>query len=120
MIQKNFKPRIVDNSGGISCLCIHAKKKRFSKSYTLPITVTLKQVRSQSKVEKGSLSKAIIVQSKKKIMRIDGSIIKFDRTAISLTDKNFDPKASELQSLSLVEFQTKNCFKFLSLGSAYL
>ena len=66
MIQKNFKPRIVDNSGAIKCVCIHAKKKRFSKTYTSPLTVTLKQIRSQTKLEKGSISKGIIVQFKKK------------------------------------------------------
>ena len=53
-------------------------------------------------------------------MRIDGSSIKFDKTAISLTDKAYDPRGSELQSLSLVEFHTAHSFKFLSLGSPYL
>lgn len=120
MIQKNFKPPIVDNSGGTSCLCIHKKRKRFSKVYTLPLTVTLKQVRSQSKLEKGSLSKGIIVQSKRKTMRIDGTFIKFDKTAISLTEKGYDPRGSDLQSLSLVEFHTAHSFKYLSLGSPYL
>lgn len=120
MIQKNFKPLIKDNSGATSCLCIQKKKKRFSKVYTLPLTVTLKQVRSQSKIEKGTISKGIIIQSKRKTMRMDGTSIKFDKTAISLTDKGYDPKGSELQSLSLVEFHTPHSFKFLSLGSPYL
>ena len=120
MIQKNFRPPILDNSGGTSCLCIHKKKKRFSKIYTLPLTVTLKKVRSQSKLEKGNISKAILIQSKRKTMRTDGSSIKFDQTAISLTDKAYDPKGSELHSLSLVEFHSAHSFKFLSLGSPYL
>lgn len=120
MIQKNFRPSIKDNSGATSCLCIHTKKKRFSKVYTLPLTVTLKQVRSQSKLERGNISKGIIIQSKKKTMRIDGSSIKFDKTAISLTDKSYDPKGSELQSPSLVEFHKSHSLKFLSMGSPYL
>lgn len=120
MIQIKTKPSIVDNSGAISCVCIQTRTKSHPNTYGLPLTVTLKQVRSQRKLKKGKTSHAILVQSKRKRQRLDGSIIKFDQTAVSLTDSSFDPKGSLLLSLSLVEFQTPHCFKLLSIGSRYL
>ena len=79
MIQTESRLTVCDNSGAKECLCIRVlggTKKRYA-TVGDTIVVTVKSVIPSSDMKKGTVSKALIVRTKKEIRRADGSYIRF-------------------------------------------
>ena len=79
MIQQESRLGVADNSGAKEVLCIRVlggTKKRYA-SVGDTIVVTIKSAISSSSLKKGTVSKAVIVRTKKEIRRSDGSYIRF-------------------------------------------
>lgn len=111
MIQAESKLNIADNSGARECLCIRVlggTKRRYASVGDV-IVVTVKNVIPSSDIKKGTVSKALIVRTKKEIRRPDGSYIRFDDNAcVLLTNANelrgsriFGPVARELRAVNM-------------------
>ncbi len=111
MIQAESRLNVCDNSGAKECLCIRVlggTKKRYA-SVGDTIVVTVKSVIPSSDMKKGSVSKALIVRTKKEIRRPDGSYIRFDDNACVLLantgeikgSRIFGPVARELRSVNM-------------------
>ena len=87
---------VADNSGAKSALCIRVlggTKKRYA-SIGDTIVVAIKDAIPSGNVKKGSVSKAVVVRTKKEIRRNDGSYIRFDDNACSYI--RFDDNACVL------------------------
>jgi len=83
MIQQESRLIVADNSGAKEALCIRVlggTRKRYASVGDV-IVVTVKNVIPASDIKKGTISKAIIVRTKKEIRRADGSYIRFDDNA---------------------------------------
>ena len=83
MIQTETRLTVADNSGAKEVLCMRilgGTRKRYA---TLgdTIVVAVKSTIPSSDVKKGSVSKAIVVRTKKEVRRQDGSYIRFDDNA---------------------------------------
>ena len=73
------------------------------------IVVTVKSVIPSSDVKKGTVSKAVIVRTKKEVRRADGSYIRFDDNACVLLNnagelrgtRIFGPVARELRATNM-------------------
>ena len=71
--------------------------------------VTVKSTIPSSEVKKGTVSKAVVVRTKKEIRRADGSYIRFDDNACVLLNNNgelrgtriFGPVARELRAANM-------------------
>jgi large subunit ribosomal protein L14 len=107
MIQQESRLTVADNSGAKEVLCIRVlggTARRYA-SVGDKIVVTVKSALPASEVKKGTVSKAVIVRTKKEIRRADGSYIRFDDNAcvlLSGTDeirgtRIFGPVARELR-----------------------
>jgi large subunit ribosomal protein L14 len=107
MIQQESRLTVADNSGAKEVLCIRVlggTGKRYA-SIGDRIVVTVKDALPQSDVKKGTVSKAVIVRTKKEIRRADGSYIRFDDNACVLLNnagemrgtRIFGPVARELR-----------------------
>lgn len=80
MIQQESRLAVADNSGAKEVLCIRVlggTGKRYATVGDV-IVVAVKSVIPSSDTKKGSVSKAIVVRTKKEIRRADGSYIRFD------------------------------------------
>ena len=89
MIQTESRLTVCDNSGAKECLCIRVlggTKKRYA-TVGDTIVVTVKSVIPSSDMKKGTVSKALVVRTKKEIRRADGSYIRFDDNACVLLAK---------------------------------
>ena len=106
MIQQESRLKVADNSGAKEVLCIRVlggSHRRYA-SVGDKIVVSVKEA-SPGGVKKGSVSKAVVVRTKKEIRRRDGSYIRFDDNAVVLltnTDevrgtRIFGPVARELR-----------------------
>jgi len=108
MIQQESRLTVADNSGAKEVLVIRVlggTGKRYA-SVGDKIVVAIKSAIPSSEVKKGSVSKAVIVRTKKEVRRSDGSYIRFDDNAVVLLNnagemrgtRIFGPVARELRA----------------------
>ena len=86
MIQQESRLNVADNSGAKEVLCIRVLggiARRYA-SVGDRIVVTVKSAVPSSDMKKGTVSKAVVVRTKKEIRRADGSYIRFDDNACVL------------------------------------
>ena len=111
MIQSESRLNVADNSGAREVLCIRVlggTGRRYA-SVGDQIVVTVKNAIPSSDVKKGTVSRAVIVRTKKEIRRQDGSYIRFDDNAcVLLTNAGelrgtriFGPVARELRATNM-------------------
>ena len=88
MIQTESRLTVADNSGAKEVLCVHVLggTRRASASVGDKIVVTVKSAIPTSQIKKGTVSKAVIVRTKKEIRRKDGSYIRFEDNAAVLIE----------------------------------
>ncbi|MDR1197613.1 MAG: 50S ribosomal protein L14 [Prevotellaceae bacterium] len=107
MIQQETRLQVADNSGAKEVLCIRVlggTKRRYA-SLGDNIVVTIKNAIPGGDAKKGTVSKAVIVRTKKEVRRADGSYIRFDDNACVLLNNQdeirgtriFGPVARELR-----------------------
>ena len=107
MIQQESRLTVADNSGAKEVLCIRVlggTGKRYA-SVGDKVVVTVKSAIPSGDIKKGTVSKAVVVRTKKEIRRADGSYIRFDDNAcVLLTNSDelrgtriFGPVARELR-----------------------
>ena len=111
MIQTESRLTVCDNSGAKECLCIRVlggTKKRYA-TVGDTIVVTVKSVIPSSDMKKGTVSRALVVRTKKEIRHADGSYIRFDDNACVLLantgeikgSRIFGPVARELSAVNM-------------------
>ena len=107
MIQQESRLAVADNSGAKEVLCIRVlggSKKRYA-TVGDTIIVSVKSALPSGEAKKGTVSKAVVVRTKKEIRRSDGSYIRFDDNAVVLLNnlnevrgtRIFGPVARELR-----------------------
>jgi large subunit ribosomal protein L14 len=107
MIQQESRLTVADNSGAKEVLCIRVlggSKKRYA-TVGDKIVVSVKSALPSGEAKKGTVSKAVVVRTKKEIRRADGSYIRFDDNAVVLLSnvnelrgtRIFGPVARELR-----------------------
>ncbi len=107
MVQQESKLAVADNSGAKEVLVIRVlggTKKRYA-SIGDKVVVTVKSAIPSGEVKKGTVSKAVVVRTRKEIRRKDGSYIRFDDNAVVLLNnldemrgtRIFGPVARELR-----------------------
>lgn len=84
------------------------------------IVISITSVIPGSKMKKGSVAKGVIVRTRSKIVRPDGSFVKFDDNAVVLVDKDGEPLATRVFGPVAREVRQKNFLKIASLASEVL
>ena len=84
------------------------------------VVVSIISVIPGSKVKKGQVAKGVVVRTKSKIVRADGSFVKFDDNAIVLVDKDGEPLATRVFGPVAREVRQNNFLKIASLASEVL
>jgi large subunit ribosomal protein L14 len=121
MIQQESRMAVADNSGAKEVLCIRVlggTRKKYA-SVGDKVVVAVKSAIPSGEVKKGTVSKAVVVRTKKEIRRPDGSYIRFDDNAVVLLNnvgeirgtRIFGPVARELR---------ENYMKIVSLAPEVL
>ena len=107
MIQQESRCTVADNSGAKEALVIRVLGGTGTSYASLGdmVVVAIKSALPSGAVKKGSVSKAVVVRTKKEVRRTDGSYIRFDDNAIVLLNnageirgtRIFGPVARELR-----------------------
>ena len=121
MIQQESRLRVADNTGAKEVLCIKVlggSKKRYATVGDI-IVVTVKSV-SQGGIKKGTVSKAVIVRTRKEIRRKDGSYIRFDDNACVLLNATGEMLGTRVFGPVARELRDKQFMKIVSLAPEVL
>ena len=122
MIQQESRLNVADNSGAKEVLCIRVlggTKRRYA-SVGDKIVVTVKSALSSSQLKKGTVSRAVIVRTKKSIRRKDGSYIKFEDNAAVLLSATDEPRGTRIFGPVARELREKQFMKIVSLAPEVL
>ncbi|WP_420457762.1 50S ribosomal protein L14 [Neolewinella sp.] len=118
MIQQESRLRVADNSGAKEVLCIRVlggSKRRYA-SIGDQIVVSVKEASPGGNVKKGSVSKAVVVRTKKEIRRPDGSYIRFDDNAVVLLNAALEPRGTRIFGPVARELRDRDYMKIVSLA----
>ena len=122
MIQQESRLTVADNSGAKEVLCIRVlggTGKRYA-SLGDKIVVTVKNAIPSGNIKKGTVSKAVIVRTKKEVRRKDGSYIRFDDNAAVLLNANDEPRGTRIFGTVARELREKQFMKIVSLAPEVL
>lgn len=122
MIQQESRLSVADNSGAREVLVIRVlggTKRRYA-SIGDKVVVTVKSALSSSSLKKGTVSKAVIVRTKKEVRRKDGSYIRFEDNAAVLLNPNDEPRGTRIFGPVARELREKQFMKIVSLAPEVL
>ena len=122
MIQQESRLGVADNSGAKEVLVIRVlggTKKRYA-SIGDKVVVTVKSALSSSNMKKGTVSKAVIVRTKKEIRRKDGTYIRFEDNAAVLLNANDEPRGTRIFGPVARELREAGFMKIVSLAPEVL
>ena len=118
--------KVTDNSGAKTVKCIkvlNGFKRRFAilgDTIIVSIQKLRNKARLASKVRKGEVHKAIIIRTKKKTMKKDGTSIFFQSNAVSLINKQGKPIASRVIGPLPKVLKKRKKIKFATLSSGFV
>jgi large subunit ribosomal protein L14 len=121
MIQSESRLRVADNSGAKEVLCIRVLGGSMRRYAGIgdKIVVTVKDA-SSTGVKKGTVTKAVIVRTKKEYRRKDGSYIRFDDNACVLLNNADEPRGTRIFGPVARELRDKDYMKIVSLAPEVL
>jgi large subunit ribosomal protein L14 len=122
MVQQESRLSVADNSGAKEVLVIRVlggTGKRYA-SVGDKIVVTVKSALSSSNMKKGTVSKAVVVRTKKEVRRKDGTYIRFEDNAAVLLNNNDEPRGSRIFGPVARELREKQFMKIVSLAPELL
>ena len=122
MIQQESKLAVADNSGAKEVLCIRVlggTKRRYA-SIGDKIVVTVKNALPSGNIKKGTVTKAVIVRTKKENRRPDCTYIRFDDNAVVLLNASGEMIGTRIFGPVARELREKQYMKIVSLAPEVL
>ena len=122
MIQQETRLNVADNTGAKEALCIRVlggTKRRYARLGDI-IVVTIKKAIPGGDLKKGTISKAVIVRTRKEIRRKDGSYIRFDDNAAVLLDSAGEPRGTRIFGPVARELRDVGYMKIISMAPEVL
>jgi large subunit ribosomal protein L14 len=122
MIQMQTNLDVADNSGARRVMCIKVlggAKRRYA-SVGDKIVVSVKEAIPRGRVKKGDVLQAIVVRTSQSIKRKDGSVIRFDKNAAVIVNKQGEPIGTRIFGPVPRELRAKNHMKVISLAPEVL
>lgn len=122
MIQMQSNLEVADNSGArrVQCIKVLGGSGRMSAGVGDIIVVSVKEAIPRGKVKKGDVYRAVIVRTASQIRRDDGTLIRFDRNAAVLLNKQDEPIGTRIFGPVTRELRSRNFMKIVSLAPEVL
>ncbi|MDR2765897.1 MAG: 50S ribosomal protein L14 [Holosporaceae bacterium] len=118
MIQMQTCLRVADNSGAKKIMCIKVlggAGRRYAGVGDV-IVASVKDAIPRGKVKAGDVVQAVVVRTAAPVYRRDGSVIRFDRNAAVLINKQGEPIGSRVFGPVTRELRSRNMMKIISLA----
>jgi large subunit ribosomal protein L14 len=122
MIQMQSRLNVADNSGAREIMCIKVlggAGRRYAGVGDI-IVASVKDAIPRGKVKKGDVVQAVVVRTAAPVYRKDGSVIRFDRNAAVIINKQGEPIGTRVFGPVTRELRYKNMMKIISLAPEVL
>ncbi|MFH1067033.1 MAG: 50S ribosomal protein L14 [bacterium] len=98
MIQLRSWVDVADNTGArlATMIGVIGKKNALRADIGDVITANVKEAAPDGTVKKGEVVRAVVVRTKNKIRRSDGSYLRFDSNAVVVIDKDGNPRGTRI------------------------
>ncbi len=118
MIQTESMLKVADNSGAKKILCIRVLggSKREAGRIGDVIIGSVKEATPGGVVKKGDIVRAVIVRTKSRLNRRDGSHINFDENAAVIINELNNPRGTRIFGPVARELREKDFMKIVSLA----
>lgn len=122
MIQMQTNLEVADNSGArrVQCIKVLGGSKRRTAAVGDIIVVSVKEAIPRGRVKKGDVHRAVIVRTAKDIRRDDGTVIRFDKNAAVLLNKQNEPIGTRIFGPVTRELRARKFMKIISLAPEVL
>lgn len=119
MIQMQTNLDVADNSGAkvVRCIRVLGGTGRRTADIGDTIVVSVQKTIAGSPVKKGTVVRAVIVRTKYRTRRADGSYVRFDRNAVVIIDKEGNPRGTRIFGAVARELRERRYMKIISLAS---
>ena len=125
MIQMQTRITIADNSGAKVAQCIKVLKGSTARGqYTRRtaglgdvIVCSVKKAIPGGEVKSGDMVRCVIVRTKHRTRRLDGSYVRFDHNAGVIIDQDGNPRGTRIFGAVGRELREKQFMKIISLAS---
>ena len=118
MITQESRLVVADNSGAKEALCIRVlgnSNMRYARIGD-KIVISVKDAIPTGGIKKGTVSKAVVVRTKRAIKRADGSFIRFDDNAVVLLNDADELRGTRIFGPVARELREKQFMKIISLA----
>ncbi len=122
MLQMESSIPVADNTGARVAEMIGVlgkKNTRFAYVGDI-ITAHVRESTPTAAVKKGEVVRAVVVRTAHPIRRTDGSVLRFDKNAIVIIDKDNNPRGTRIFGPVARELRDKNFMKIVSLAPEVL
>ncbi len=122
MLQMESSIPVADNTGARVAEMIGVLGKKNSRFAYIGdiITAHVRESTPTASVKKGEVVRAVVVRTAHPIRRNDGSVLRFDKNAIVIIDKDNNPKGTRIFGPVARELRDKNFMKIVSLAPEVL
>lgn len=123
MIQQQSRLKIADNTGARQIMCIKVlggTRRRYAHVGDIIVASVKDAIPGGGVVKKKDVVKAVIVRTKRKVKRADGSSIKFDENAAVIVDDEKMPRGTRIFGPVARELREKGFSKIISLAPEVL
>ena len=122
MIQMMTYLNVADNSGAkrVQCIKILGGSGRRSASVGDVVVVAVKVALPGGAIKKGSVTRAVVVRTRKELKRGDGTYIRFDDNACVLVDTSGNPAGKRIFGPVARELRDRDYMKIVSLAPEVL
>ncbi len=118
MIRMRTLLDVADNTGAkkASCIGVIGRSGRLIAEVGDIISANVKEASPDASIKQGEVVKAVVVRTKNKIRRPDGTTIRFDSNALVIIDTQKNPKGTRIFGPVPRELRDKGFMKIISLA----
>ena len=117
MIQIRSWVDVADNTGARRATMIGViGKKSLHAQIGDIITANVKEAAPDGTVKKSEVVRCVVVRTRHKIRRADGSYLRFDNNAVVIIDKDQNPRGTRIFGPVARELRERNFMKIISLA----
>jgi len=122
MLQMESEIAVADNTGArmAEMIGVIGKKNKRTAGVGDVITAHVRESTPTAAVKKGEVVRAVVVRTAAPIRRNDGSVLRFDKNAIVIIDKDNNPRGSRIFGPVARELRDRNFMKIVSLAPEVL
>jgi large subunit ribosomal protein L14 len=118
MIRMRTLLEVADNTGAkkASCIGVIGRSGRMIAEVGDVISANIKEASADATVKQGEVVKGVIVRTKNKIRRSDGTSLRFDTNALVIIDAQRNPRGTRIFGPVPRELRDKGFMKIISLA----